>query len=284
MSSHETPSDISSRPFDLTGKVAIVTGALGLLGREHCRALARAGANVVATDLDPAGISALTRRLSEQFPVEAFGMAADITVTSSLDALRTEVLGRFGRIDVLVNNAAIDDKVAMSSAPGSGGGSRFEDYPVESFRRILDVNVAGVFSCCQRLGGVMAERGAGSIINVASTYGVVAPNQDLYRAPDGSQSFFKSAAYPASKGAVLQLTRFLAAYWGERGVRVNALSPGGVENGQDAHFRARYAERTPLGRMAHAGDYGGALVFLASDSSSYMTGANLIVDGGFTIW
>jgi NAD(P)-dependent dehydrogenase (short-subunit alcohol dehydrogenase family) len=231
-----------------------------------------------ATDLDPAGISALTRRLSEQFPVEAFGMAADITVTSSLDALRTEVLGRFGRIDVLVNNAAIDDKFA------SGGGSRFEDYPVESFRRTLDVNVAGVFSCCQRLGSVMAERGAGSIINVASTYGVVAPNQDLYRAPDGSQSFFKSAAYPASKGAVLQLTRFLAAYWGERGVRVNALSPGGVDNGQDAHFRARYAERTPLGRMAQAGDYGGALVFLASDSSSYMTGANLIVDGGFTIW
>ena len=293
MSPSETASDISARPFDLTGKVAIVTGALGLLGREHCRALARAGANVVATDLDPAGISALARRLCEQYPVEALGMAADITVTSSLDALRTEVLGRFGRIDVLVNNAAIDDKVGSNTAAGNtaagntaagGGGSRFEDYPVESFRRILDVNVAGVFSCCQRLGSVMAERGAGSIINVASTYGVVAPNQDLYRAPDGSQSFFKSAAYPASKGAVLQLTRFLAAYWGERGVRVNALSPGGVDNGQDAHFRARYAERTPLGRMARAGDYGGALVFLASDSSSYMTGANLIVDGGFTIW
>jgi NAD(P)-dependent dehydrogenase (short-subunit alcohol dehydrogenase family) len=284
MSPSETASDISARPFDLTGKVAIVTGALGLLGREHCRALARAGANVVTTDLDPAGTSALARRLSEQFPVEVFGMAADITVTSSLDALRTEVLGRFGRIDVLVNNAAIDDKVPVDSKAASGGGSRFEDYPVESFRRILDVNVAGVFSCCQRLGSVMAERGAGSIINVASTYGVVAPNQDLYRAPDGTQSFFKSAAYPASKGAVLQLTRFLAAYWGERGVRVNALSPGGVDNGQDAHFRARYAERTPLGRMARAGDYGGALVFLASDSSSYMTGANLIVDGGFTIW
>jgi len=180
---------------------------------------------------------------------------------------------------VLVNNAAIDDKYASD-----GGGAPFEEYPLENFRRILDVNVAGVFSCCQRIGRVMAERGAGSIINVASTYGVVAPNQDLYQKPDGSQSFFKSAAYPTSKGAVLSLTRFLAAYWGERGVRVNALSPGGVDNAQDAHFRARYAERTPLGRMARTTDYAGAVVFLASDASSYMTGANLIVDGGFTVW
>jgi NAD(P)-dependent dehydrogenase (short-subunit alcohol dehydrogenase family) len=192
------------------------------------------------------------------------------------------VLARFDRIDVLVNNAAIDDKL-IEAGPGEVGG-RFEDYPLEQFRRILDVNVAGVFACCKQLGSVMAERGRGSIINVASTYGVVAPNQDLYVGPDGRQRFFKSAAYPASKGAVLQLTRFLAAYWGRRGVRVNALSPGGVEAGQDAHFRQRYAERTPLGRMARASDYAGALVFLASEASAYMTGANLIVDGGFTIW
>jgi NAD(P)-dependent dehydrogenase (short-subunit alcohol dehydrogenase family) len=283
MTPDEVHSDVSPQGvsgFDLHGKVAIVTGALGLLGREHCRALARAGAHVVATDLDVPAVAALAQSLGDEFGRTALGIGADVTLGASLDQLRSAVLERFDRVDVLVNNAAIDDKYA-----GSGpAGARFEDYPVEHFRRMLDVNVAGVFSCCQRFGSVMAARGAGSIINVASTYGVVAPNQDLYRLPDGSQTFFKSAAYPTSKGAVLQLTRYLAAYYGARGVRVNALSPGGVDNGQDAHFRARYAERTPLGRMARASDYQGALVFLASDASAYMTGANLIVDGGFTIW
>ena len=263
--------------LDLSGKVAIVTGALGLLGRQHCRALARAGAHVVATDLDAEAVAAFALDLSEPGR-EALGFAADVTLDRSIQRLRDAVLARHDRIDILVNNAAIDDKFVAE------GGGRFEDYPLDQFRRILDVNVAGVFACCQRLGSVMAEQGRGSIINVASTYGVVAPNQDLYVGADGRQRFFKSAAYPASKGAVLQLTRFLAAYWGRRGVRVNALSPGGVEAGQDAHFRQRYAERTPLGRMARASDYGGALVFLASDASQYMTGANLIVDGGFTIW
>ncbi|HTV22134.1 MAG TPA: SDR family oxidoreductase [Polyangiaceae bacterium] len=266
--------------FDLTGKVAVVTGALGLLGKEHCRGLARAGAYVVATDLDAARLTAFADELRAEHGRDALGMAADVTEERSLDQLRAAVLGRFDRIDVLVNNAAIDDKFSRDDV----GQSRFEEYPIERFRRVIDANVTGVFACCQRLGSAMAERGGGSIVNVASTYGIVAPNQDLYRAPDGSQSFYKGAAYPTSKAAVLQLTRFLAAYWGERGVRVNALSPGGVDNGQDAHFRSRYAERTPLGRMARATDYVGALVFLASDASTYMTGANLVVDGGFTIW
>jgi NAD(P)-dependent dehydrogenase (short-subunit alcohol dehydrogenase family) len=283
-----------SGELDLSGKVAVVTGAAGLLGRQHCRALARAGAHVVATDLDSDALVELARELEDGIERAdgaadrdarergVLAVAADLTCEASLARLRQATLARFDRIDVLVNNAAIDDKFTdEGSAEGAG---RFEDYPLERFRRILDVNVAGVFACCQRLGSVMAERGRGSIINVASTYGVVAPNQDLYVGLDGRQRFFKSAAYPASKGAVLQLTRFLAAYWGRRGVRVNALSPGGVDTGQDAHFRQRYAERTPLGRMARASDYAGALVFLASEASAYMTGANLIVDGGFTIW
>jgi NAD(P)-dependent dehydrogenase (short-subunit alcohol dehydrogenase family) len=264
----------------LAGQVAVVTGALGLLGREHCTALAQAGARVVVTDRDPDGVRSFAAQLADHHDREALGVDADVSVPASVDALREAVLARFGRIDVLVNNAAIDDKYSSDDAFES----RFEEYSIERFRRMLDVNVVGVFLCCQRIGRVMAEAGAGSIINVASTYGVVAPNQSLYRLPNGSQRFYKSAAYPASKGAVLQLTRFLAAYWGAAGVRVNALSPGGVENGQDAHFQAQYSERTPLGRMARPSDYRGALVFLASTASAYMTGANLVVDGGFTIW
>jgi NAD(P)-dependent dehydrogenase (short-subunit alcohol dehydrogenase family) len=267
-------------PFDVAGKVIVVTGALGLLGREHCAALAEAGASIVLTDLNADALGVQAERLREGGAHGVLANAADITKEDDVEALREAVLSRFGRIDVLVNNAAIDDKFGTDAAKESA----FENYSVERFRRQLDVNVTGVFLCCQRLGKVMADRGRGSIINVASTYGLVAPNQDLYRLQDGTQAFFKGAAYPASKGAVLQLTRFLAAYWGERGVRVNALCPGGVEAGQDVYFRARYAERTPLKRMAAPGDYRGALLFLASEASAYMTGASLVVDGGFSIW
>jgi NAD(P)-dependent dehydrogenase (short-subunit alcohol dehydrogenase family) len=266
--------------FDVAGRVAVVTGALGLLGREHCEALCQAGARVVLTDLNADALGGFAQRLRETHGAETLAVPADITNAADVDALRDAVLARFDGIDVLVNNAAIDDKFG----PGAAEESRFENYSLERFRRQLDVNVTGVFLGCQRLGSVMAERGRGSIINVASTYGLVAPNQDLYRREDGTQAFWKGAAYPASKGAVLQMTRFLAAYWGERGVRVNALCPGGVEAGQDAYFRARYAERTPLKRMAAPGDYRGALLFLASEASAYMTGASLVVDGGFTIW
>ncbi len=255
--------------FRLDGKVAIVTGANGLLGQRHCKALAEAGAIVVAADVGGATGAHAAENV-------------DVTSKESVLALRERVLEAYGRIDVLVNNAAVNDMV--ENPVSAAEESMFENYPLDLFRRVMDVNVTGTFLCCQVLGAQMAAQRSGSIINIASTYGVTAPDQNIYKLPDGSQPFFKSAAYPTSKGAVVMLTRFLATYWGEKGVRVNTLSPGGVENNQPEHFISNYSRRTPLGRMATPTDYMGALVFLASDASAYMTGHNLLVDGGWTIW
>jgi NAD(P)-dependent dehydrogenase (short-subunit alcohol dehydrogenase family) len=237
--------------FSLKGKTAIVTGACGLLGKHHCYALAEAGAKVIAADVDEVASKKVAQELG------------------------------YGKIDVLVNNAAINDMFENPSAALEL--SKFENYPISLWKKSLDVNVTGVFLCSQIFGTVMAEAKQGSIINIASTYGVTAPDQKLYQNEKGEQTFYKSASYPTTKGAVISFTRFLAAYWGDKGVRVNALSPGGVENGQQEFFKSNYAERTPLGRMAQPTDYKGAIVFLASDASNYMTGGNLLVDGGWTI-
>jgi NAD(P)-dependent dehydrogenase (short-subunit alcohol dehydrogenase family) len=264
--------------FDLTARTAIVTGAAGLLGRQHCRALAEAGARVVATDIDHSACVLIAEELGDS----ALGIAADVTDPRSVRELIEKVMDHTGRVDVLVNNAAVND---MFENPATALDlSRFENYPLKIWQRSLEVNVTGVFLCSQIIGTEMARAGRGSIINIGSTYGVVAPDQSLYRDPEGQQRFYKSPVYPTTKGAVLAFTRFLAAYWGEAGVRVNALSPGGVENRQDDFFIRKYANRTPLNRMASPTDFMGALVFLASDASAYVTGANLLVDGGFTLW
>jgi len=262
--------------FSLNDKVAIVTGACGLLGTQHCEALASAGAVVVAADLDEKAAAAVAARLGPRH----LGVGIDVTSVASLQAAKERIMTAFGRIDVLVNNAAINDMFENPLLAGQQ--SMFENYPLEMWDRSWKVNVSGVFLCSQILGGVMAEQGSGSIINIASTYGVVAPDQSIYRNEAGEQTFYKSPAYPVTKSAVLGFTKFLAAYWGNKGVRVNALSPGGVENNQDEFFKANYSRKTLLGRMAAPADYKGAIVFLASDASAYMTGANLIIDGGWT--
>jgi len=264
--------------FSLKGKVAIVTGALGLIGKNHCYALAEAGANVVACDLNSNACKEFVKNLS----TDSIGVGVDIVSADSLKNLRDVVLSKFGKIDVLVNNAAINDMFENPLAALEQ--SKFENYPLEMWKSSLDVNVTGTFLCSQILGTEMAEQKSGSIINVASTYGIVAPDQSLYKNEKGEQTFYKSPAYPATKGAVISFTRFLAAYWGNAGVRVNSLSPGGVENSQNEFFVKNYSAKTPLGRMAAPTDYKGAVVFLASDASSYMTGANLVVDGGWTAW
>jgi NAD(P)-dependent dehydrogenase (short-subunit alcohol dehydrogenase family) len=267
-----------SELFSLREKVAVVTGALGLLGKQHCHALAEAGASVVVSDLNEIECA----KFASSLPGLALGISADITHKKSVKDLKEKILSNYGKIDILVNNAAINDK--FEDPLTAIEESKFENYPVEIFKKSLDVNVTGMFLCSQVLGTEMAKRGYGSIINVASTYGIVAPDQSIYINEKGEQTFYKSAAYPVTKGAVISFTRFLAAYWGNRGVRVNTLTPGGVEDNQDEFFVKNYSAKTPLGRMAHPNDYKGALIFLASDASSYMTGANLIVDGGWTAW
>jgi NAD(P)-dependent dehydrogenase (short-subunit alcohol dehydrogenase family) len=262
--------------FSLQGKTAIVTGALGLIGQKHCEALALAGANVVAADIDEKKVEAFAAGLGEQHG----GLRIDVTNKHSLELARDQILTRYGSIDILVNNAAIND---MFENPALAKElSAFENYPLQAFQQSLNVNVTGVFLCSQVFGTVMAQQGSGSIINVASTYGMVGPDQSIYRNQQGEQDFYKSAAYPVTKGAVINFTRFLAAYWGNKGVRVNTLSPGGVENNQNEFFVENYSAKTLLGRMAKSTDYQGALIFLASEASAYMTGANLVVDGGWT--
>ncbi|WDF55411.1 SDR family oxidoreductase [Mucilaginibacter sp. KACC 22063] len=262
--------------FSLNGKTAIVTGALGLIGRKHCEALALAGANVIVADINGEAAADFAAQLGDQH----LGIQLDVTNKAAVEAARDQILNQYGAIDILVNNAAIND---MFENPAMAKElSAFENYPLDAFQKSLDVNVTGVFLCSQVFGTVMAENEGGSIINIASTYGMVGPDQKIYRTECGEQTFFKSAAYPVTKGAIINFTRFLAAYWGSKGVRVNTLSPGGVENGQNEYFINNYSEKTLLGRMAKASDYQGALIFLASDASAYMTGANLVVDGGWT--
>lgn len=262
--------------FSLKNKTAIVTGACGLIGTRHCEALAEAGANVVLCDTNEQACIEKAATLGGKH----LGLKADVTSTASLEAARDKALAAFGHIDVLVNNAAINDMFENPALAGTQ--SMFEHYPVEMFEQSLKVNVTGVFLCSQVFGTPMAKQGSGSIINIASTYGMVGPDQSIYLDQEGKRSFYKSPSYPTTKGAVLNFTRYLAAYWGHKGVRVNTLSPGGVENGQEAYFVDNYAKKTLLGRMAMPNDYKGALVFLASEASAYMTGANLVVDGGWT--
>jgi NAD(P)-dependent dehydrogenase (short-subunit alcohol dehydrogenase family) len=264
--------------FSLKDKTAIVTGAMGLIGKNHCMALSEAGANVVVTDLNEEKCIQFALSLHSH----SIGVGCNITDTESVENLLKLAIEEFNSVEILVNNAGINDMVENPTA--SLEVSKFENYPVDLFRQVMDVNVTGMFLCSRIIGSEMVKSGKGSIINIASTYGIVAPNQSLYTNENDEQMFYKSAAYPTAKGAVLSFTRFLGAYWGKAGVRVNSLSPGGVENNQDRYFVKKYLERTPLGRMAKQDDYKGAVVFLASDASSYMTGANLVVDGGWTIW
>ena len=273
--------------FDLTGKVAIITGGPGLLGQEFCRTLAEAGAAIVIADIDADGVDTLASRLI-QSGYHCLGIATDITDVESVRSLVSETLETFGRLDILVNSAALDPKfdpqaVAEMARQGSVSGA-FEDYPLEAWKSALEVNLTGMFLCCQAAVKPMLAQGKkGSIINICSTYGLAGPDQRIYRR-SGQQNSYKPVYYSVTKAGVLGLTRYLATYYAGTKIRVNALTPGGVYNNHDDEFLEAYSSRTVMGRMANKDEMNGALLFLASDASSYMTGSNLVVDGGWTAW
>ena len=265
--------------FQLDQHVAIVTGASGKLGPVWAGALLDAGAQVAALDLPGAAPSEAFRALAGRAGDRLRRFDCDVTDRASIAGAVEAVVRQMGEPSILVNNAGVDQP------PDSGGNrSRIDDLPIDQFRRMVEVNLLGTFQVTQVAGGRMAAAGHGSIINIGSLYASVSPDQRFYDHLPGDLPFLKSPAYGASKAAVVNLTKYFATLWGARGVRVNTLSPGGVLAAQDESFRAKYAARVPLGRMATAADLTGPLLFLASRASAYVTGHELRVDGGFTAW
>ena len=278
-----TPPQLSR--FDLTDRVAIVTGAAGLLGPHHARALLEAGARVVISDVNEAALEATRRQLATEFgEARIFAATLDVTKPASVTAAREELLRRAGRLDILLNNAAIDPKVRSDSAQREL--SRFETFATEQWALEVGVGLTGAFLCCQCFGGWMASNGGGVILNIASDLSVIAPDQRLYRRddrPDNEQPV-KPVTYSVIKTGLIGLTRYLATYWAGQGVRVNALSPGGVFAGQPEQFVRRLTQLIPMGRMADVDEYRATVQYLCSDASGYMTGQNIVIDGGRSVW
>ena len=267
--------------FDLTGRVAVVTGGMGQLGVEYSAAFIERGCKVAV--LDTASYPRIKNSTFEQGRQKGdiISLIVNICFRKDVEVALEKIEKKFGYPDILVNNAALD---SPPDAPPSEVGP-FETYPESSYDKVMAANVKGTFICCQVFGGAMAVAGRGSIINISSIYGMLSPCQDIYdfRRKNG-EVFFKPVAYSISKSAIYNLTRYLSTYWAKKGVRVNTLTPAGVFNNQQEAFLRTYCERVPIGRMADAKELVGPIVFLASDASSYITGSNLVVDGGWSAW
>lgn len=266
----------SDKLFDVTQEIVLITGVSGQLGGEYAKAFLQRGARVAGLDVRP---SANSDQFQEDYPETFLFCSCDVTDKGSLEQTLSQVTEKFGTPSVLINNAAID---SPPSAPPEENGP-FEDYPEASWDKVIDVNLKGVYLCCQVFGAAMANAGKGSIINIASIYGVLSPDQNLYEyRRERGEVFFKPVAYSASKSGVLNLSRYLAVYWAKQNIRVNSLTIAGVFNNQEQEFLDAYCGRIPVGRMANADEYNGSILFLASPASQYMTGANLVIDGGWT--
>ncbi|NLC30337.1 MAG: SDR family oxidoreductase [Chloroflexi bacterium] len=269
------------KKFDLTGKTALITGAAGLLGMQFSLALAQAGANVVLADLNEV-IAAKNSDELKHLGLSSMAVAVDVTDPRSTKAMVEKALASFGSLDVLVNSAALDPKFDPANV-GDQEENAFETYSLESWRQALDVNLTGMVLASQAAVIPMLEQGQGVIVNIASIYGLVGPDQRLYEQADNTRQF-KPVYYSVTKAGVLGFTRYLAAYYAGKNIRVNALTPGGVFNNHDQVFTDQYSARTMLGRMADLDEMNAAMLFLCSEASSYMTGSNLVVDGGWTAW
>ena len=259
--------------FDVSGKVILLTGAAGNLGTQYARGLTEAGADVVLADIDYSKCKKIQSSLEKKFKRKLMSVELDLRDRKSIIKNVKLIQKKFGKIDVLINNAAIQGNHKLRA-------TKFENFPLSYWNDAVSVNLTGVFLMCQEVGKIMVKQKNGNIINISSTYGVIAPDQRIY----GTSGQNSSAFYASTKSALINLTRYLASYWNRKGIRVNTLSPGGVENNQDPKFIKKYSEKTMIGRMAQKDEYVGALIFLCSDASSYMTGSNLIIDGGWTAW
>lgn len=261
--------------FDLSGKVALVTGGAGLLGSEHAIALMEHGAQVILADKNIAACNDAVSKLRELGFNKIQSIELDVTSRANWESVAASINHEFGKIDILINNAGFTNQ---SKSKNFDAG--FEDFPLEDWNNILNVNLTGSFLGCQVIGKKMLEKGKGSIINIASLYGVVSPNHKIYPGTGISQP----VAYSVSKHGVVALTKYLATLWAEKGIRVNALTPGGIWNGHQGLFLERFQQLNPIGRMSDKSELRGGIVYLASDASSHVVGHNLIIDGGWTAW
>lgn len=266
--------------FSLKNKTAIVTGGLGILGKAFCAALAGSGANVVVVDIDEKQSLDFAESLHQQFNIKASGIGCDVSSENAVQQMVEKVVDEFGSIDILHNNAA------TKTADLKKFFQPFEEYSLETWHEVMSVNVSGMFLVAKAVGKQMLTQAkGGSIIQTASIYGVSAPDNRIYEG-----SFYLDcqintpAVYAVSKAAVIGLTKYLATYWADKGIRVNSITPGGIESGQNQTFVEKYAKRVPMNRMGKREEMVGALLYLASDASSYITGQNIIIDGGLTTW
>ena len=259
--------------FDFSNKVVVITGAAGLLGTEYADGFCQTGANVVLADKNFVRCKKLSKELEEKYDVKPLAIKLDVTNSNSIKKMVSQITKEYSKIDVLVNNAIYPEIGKIKK-------TKYEEFPLDVWKKGIDVNLTGMFLCSQQIGKIMAKQKNGVIINISSIYGIKGPDQRIY----GKTKIVKSALYATTKGAVINFTRYLASYWNRTGVRVNTLSLGGVEEEQDPIFKKKYSEKTMIGRMAKKDEYVGALLFLSSDASSYMTGSNLIIDGGWSAW